>query len=404
MIGGGINNAVVDPVGNLASLTVALWVDSGSRHEVAAARGAAHVLEHLVTTTRSEDGNLSDLCDALGGRSEAITTPEFTMYAATLPRDHFAEGWRLLRDQFLRPDLSVTHLEAERSVVLDEIAGVRADHGRFIHEVALSNLLGDHPLGYPARGLPEDVVKLTAADVVAEHRRQLASRVVPIASGGVDSDEVREAFKTFSSSVPPDERVALQAGGVVRAPRMDDVHEKVLSPRSHVLVSWVLLDRSPADDFPLSVVNRLLGGATTGALQAAFAGQEGEYSCYTYRSVFSDCAVLSAYASCGSTAIDGTVRRIIRVIESAWSGVLSDPCSLDRAAQALNGSLAIGMESTRLRVNWIGRAMLDGTSQLQPIVGSVAPAATVVSPSAVDGLRARLRGPQVTVLEGVSGR
>lgn len=66
MSGGG-NGAVVDPVGNLASLTVALWVNSGSRHEVPAARGAAHVLEHLVTTTRSDEGNLSDLCDALGG-------------------------------------------------------------------------------------------------------------------------------------------------------------------------------------------------------------------------------------------------------------------------------------------------------------------------------------------------
>lgn len=64
---GGNNCAVVDPVGNLASLTVALWVDSGSRHEALAARGAAHVLEHLVTTTRSYEGNLAELCDTLGG-------------------------------------------------------------------------------------------------------------------------------------------------------------------------------------------------------------------------------------------------------------------------------------------------------------------------------------------------
>lgn len=401
---GGNNCAVVDPVGNLASLTVALWVDSGSRHEALAARGAAHVLEHLVTTTRSYEGNLAELCDTLGGRSEAITTPEFTMYAATLPRDRFAEGWRLLQDQFLKPDISVSHLEAERSVVLDEIAEVRADHSRFIHELALSALLGEHPLGYPARGRSQDVVKLTVSDVAAEHRRQLASRVVPIASGGVDLDEARETFATFTSSVPMDERAVVRTGGVVRDIHVDDVHEKVSSPRSHVLVSWILPDRCPADDFPLSVVNRLLGGTASGALQAAFAGQEGEYSCYTYRSVFSDCAVLSAYASCGSAAIDGTVARIVNAVKSAWAGVLSNPFALHRACQALNGSLAIGMESTRLRVNWIGRAMLDGAAQLQPVVVSVPPSATAVSPSVVDGLRVRLRGPQVTVLEGVNGK
>lgn len=399
-----MNDAVVDPVGNLSSLTVALWVDSGSRHEVPAARGAAHVLEHLVTTTRSEEGNLSDLCDALGGRSEAITTPEFTMYAATLPRGRFAEGWCLLRDQFLRPDLSRARLEAERSVVLDEIAGTRADHGRFIHELALSNLLGHHPLGYPARGMPDDVVKLTVADIAAEHQGQLASRVVPIASGGVDPDEVAEAFEAFTSSARTDKSVAIRTGEAVRDPRMDYVHEKVSSPRSHVLVSWILLDRRPADDFPLSVVNRLLGGTATGALQVAFAGQEGEYSCYTYRSVFSDCALLSAYASCGSGAIKETIERILRAVESAWSGVLNDPSSLHRASQALNGSLAIGMESTRLRVNWIGRSMLDRTAHLHPIIGPADPVAAMVSPTAVDSLHARLRGPQVTVLEGVSGR
>lgn len=321
------------------------------------------------------------------------------MYAATLPRGRFAEGWRLLRDQFLKPDISATHLEAERSVVLDEIEGVRADHGRFIHELALSALLGDHPLGYPARGRPQDVVKLTVSDVAAEHRRQLTSRIVPIASGGVDLNEARETFATFTSSVLMDERAVVRTGGV-RDIHVDDVHEKVSSPRSHVLVSWVLPGRRPTDDFPLSVVNRLLGGTASGVLQAAFAGQEGEYSCYTYRSVFSDCAVLSAYASCGSAAIDGTVARIVNAVESAWSGVLSNPFALHRAGQALNGSLAIGMESTRLRVNWIGRAMLDGAAQLQPVVVSAA----AVSPSAVDGLRARLRGPQVTVLEGVNGR
>lgn len=392
------NIAVADPLDNLASLTVALWVGSGSRHEGAETRGAAHVLEHMVSRTRSSFGNLSDLCESVGGRAKAITTPEFTIYAATLPRDYFMAGWHLLSDQFLNPDLSQNKLEAEKSIIFDEIAEVKSNYGRVIHELSMAALFRNDALGYPARGEAHDIDKLTTANIAAEHQRQITSRIVPIASGGIDLEEVEKAFTQFTTLIPNWKARLPRRGGRAVSVHTDDVREKVPSYRSHVLVSWVLPDRSPDDDFPLSVINRLFGGSPSGVLQTSFSGQEGEYSCYTYRSVFSDCAVLSAYAACSSTSIDRTIKSVLYAFEHACSGVFNDRLALNRAARALNGSLAIGMESTRLRVNWIGRQVLDGVRTV-----SIPDRLLVsqVSSSAVRDVLTRLSAPQITILEGV---
>ncbi|MCI1641539.1 MAG: insulinase family protein [Actinomyces sp.] len=397
-----VEAAIVDPLPALESVTIALWVASGSRDDLPRARGAAHLLEHLVTsTTLSDRGNIFHLCDALGGRSEAATTPEFALYAATLPCSRFAEGWELLRDQFLTPDLTAVHFEAERSAVLDEISGARADPGRLIHECALEEVFGDHPLGYPACGRSGDVLGLTTSAIAQQHVVQLQSRCIPIVSGGVDPDEAQDTLAgAFAGPVAS----AVGTRSLPHVLHIGDCRRKVAGLRSHVLLTWVLPERTSGDDVVLSVVNRLLGGSSAGVLQQAFSGEEGGYSCHTYRSVFSDCAVLSAYVSCSAGAIDPSIGRMNRAVSSAWDGVLRDQEALDSAGRALDGSFAIGMQSTRMRVNWLGRAMIDAPANDPVTIPRRSPAHSAVTVDAVSKLRSRLVGPHVTVLEGVALR
>lgn len=395
------NGAFVDPIPNFDSVTVALWVASGSRDEDLEARGTAHFLEHLVTTTRvGAAGNIFQLCDSLGGRSEAVTTPEFTLYAATLPGSHFVEGWALLQDQFLAPDFTTSHVEAERSAVLDEIAGIHADHGRLIHELALEDLFGSHPLGYPARGWSTDIRGLKADRVKDQHQRQLGSRFVPIVSGGVDPDEARNTFAASILSSRQEASLRMDSAPSRTLAYAGEQRRPVSSSRSHVLLTWVLPERVPSDDFALSIVNRLIGGSSAGVLQQAFSGMEGEYSCYTYRSVFSDCAILSAYVSCSAEAIEESVERIRTSVRLAWHGVLLKQEALDRASRALKGSLAIGLESTRMRVNWLGRAMMDCAADPDAVIARGMSAQGAVTVGEVSSLCERLEGPHVTILEG----
>ena len=391
---------VIDPIPHLASVTAALWVPYGSRHEGGDLRGGSHLLEHVVTASESAFGdNCFRRVTALGGRTDAVTTPEFTVYAMTVPHTAWKEAWQLLESQFDTPDFSDSVVETQKLMVVDEIAGAESDAGRHIHAVALSEMLSGHGLGYPAVGRSDDIGERTPQDLRDVHRRQLHAAPRAIVSGNVDSADAADllgasplfaAEQAFAPPIsPPPERPHARAG-----------FEKttVGSTRSHVLVSWFLPDRTPADDLPLALVNRLAGGAAGGSLQRVLHRSEGAYSSHTYRSVFSDCAVWSAYLSCSAQFTEAAAERIIRAIEQAWDTAMNDGEARQQASLALAGALAIGLESTRMRVNWIGRRLQD-RMEIPEHLGSPTEGA-LVSGDALLALRERLVGPHVTIFEG----
>jgi len=385
---------VMDPLPHLESVTVSLWVASGSRHEAEQARGAAHLVEHLVSSTHTLSGaSLLSEVDERGGRAEAVTTPEYTLYAATMPVRHWKEIFSLLREQFAAPDFSSEAVERQKTLIVDEIKQAQGDPGTHIHDLALAGLLGDHALAYPARGRAEDILELTAEDAMREHRRQSNRGSFFVVSGGVDSAEAHDVIGLREVAEPTPHRPMVRHD----APRVRAslTRHRSRSTRSHVLVTWLLPDRTPEDDIPLAVLNRIVGGSINGVLQKAFQGSEGAYSCHTYRSVFSDCAIWSAYASCAPSLVDTTIRRIESSVEQAWHEDLSDSVAIEKASLSLDGSLAIGFESTRMRANWLARRLLDGADL--SLVPRVEP--RYVDAAELDRLRSRFVHPHVTVLD-----
>ena len=82
--------------------------------------------------------------------------------------------------------------------------------------------------------------------------------------------------------------------------------------------------------------------------------------------------------------------------------MLRDPLLVQGAEQSLRGSLAIGLESTRMRVNWIGRTLLDNVTDTMPSILHATQLITPINLDDIERLRLRLRGPQVTILEGTN--
>lgn len=385
---------MVDPLPHLESVTVSLWVASGSRNEAPQARGSAHLVEHLVSSTRTREGSsLLMEADTQGGRAEAVTTPEYTLYAATVPARRWKHVLGLLQQGFAVPDFTSEAVELQKTRIVDEIEQAHGDPATHIHDLALSSLLGDHPLAYPARGRTQDIRDLSVEDAAREHRRQSRSKSFFVVSGGVDPAEARDALGSLDMPEQVPDHPAI--GLIPPRAQATSAHHRSRSPRSHVLVTWLLPDRTPADDLPLAVMNRLVGGSVNGVLQRAFEGSEGAYSCHTYRSVFSDCAVWSAYASCAPASVENTIRRIESSLEKAWDEDLNDSTAVEKATLSLEGSLAIGFESTRMRANWLGRRLLDGAStSLTPRVER-----RRIDPADLGLLRSRFADRHVTVLD-----
>src|ERR1051325_9901887 len=111
---------------DLASVTVGIWVENGSRYEREDQAGISHFLEHLFFkgTDRRTAAEIAEEIDAVGGVLDAFTSKEYTCYYARVLAEHLSLAIKVLADVFLRSRFAEEEIKRERSVIAQEIAQV----------------------------------------------------------------------------------------------------------------------------------------------------------------------------------------------------------------------------------------------------------------------------------------
>src|SRR6188508_3554203 len=111
---------VTESVPSVRSVTLGLWVRTGSRNETPAQAGVSHFLEHLLFkgTERHSAIEISELFDGMGAATNAATGKETTHLHARLLDEHTEEAFRLLAEMLLRPAMPEDEVDSEREVVL----------------------------------------------------------------------------------------------------------------------------------------------------------------------------------------------------------------------------------------------------------------------------------------------
>ncbi len=141
------------------SVSVGVWVPIGSRHETPATAGATHFLEHLLFkgTQRRSALDIAANIEGLGGEINAFTTKEYTCYHVRLLDEHLDVAIDVLADMLGASLLRTSDIEAERGVVLEEIAMSEDDPLDLGRTELESELFGSHPLAGPVAGTAHSV-------------------------------------------------------------------------------------------------------------------------------------------------------------------------------------------------------------------------------------------------------
>lgn len=168
------------------------FVATGARDEHPAEAGASHFLEHLMFkgSARCSAAQLNECLDHLGGPVNAFTGEEATVYhAATLPE----QAGELLAalTELLRPALRPAEIEAERGVILEEIALYAEQPAVRVADELRAAYWGAHPLGQSVLGTPQTVRGLSRAALARHHRQRYgADRVILAVTGAFDAQAV----------------------------------------------------------------------------------------------------------------------------------------------------------------------------------------------------------------------
>lgn len=182
------------------TFSLGFFVDVGSRDESGPVHGAAHFLEHTLFkgTARRTAEEISAAIEAVGGDLNAYTGKEHTCFYAKVLADDEPVAVDVVSDMLSAPRLDPDDIDAERTVIMDEIAMHNDEPAEVAHELVTARLFGDHGLGLPIIGTTETVETMSRETIYryfSEHYR--ASSIIVSAAGSVDHDHLVEELSGF---------------------------------------------------------------------------------------------------------------------------------------------------------------------------------------------------------------
>src|SRR5258706_6621502 len=189
------------------SVSVGAWVGTGSRDEPAELNGATHFLEHLLfkgTPSRSAL-EIAQSFDAIGGDINAFTTREFTCFHARTLGADLSLALGTIGDLVQNASLVPDDVEAERSVVLEEIAMHEDTPDDIVFDVFHETIWPQHALGRRVQGAPDTVAAMSRDSIAGFfHRYYTGDNIVVAASGDVEHQQVVDLVsQAFSDRARP---------------------------------------------------------------------------------------------------------------------------------------------------------------------------------------------------------
>ncbi|MCX2967592.1 MULTISPECIES: M16 family metallopeptidase [Streptomyces] len=357
---------VTETLPTVRSATFGIWAHVGSRDETPTLGGATHYLEHLLFkgTERRDALEISAALDAVGGEMNAFTAKEYTCYYARVLDADLPLAIDVVCDMLTGSLIRPEDVDAERGVILEEIAMTEDDPGDCVHDVFARTLFGDTPLGRPVLGTVETVEGLTRDRVARFYRTHYdPTRLVVAAAGNLDHAtvvrQVRAAFERAGALTAPDARPLPPRSGtrrVTTAGRVDLVHRR--TEQAHVVLGVPGVSRTDERRWALGVLNAALGGGMSSRLFQEIREKRGlAYSVYSLTSGYADCGLFGVYAGCRPGQVDD-VLRITRdqIADVAAHGLPDD--ELRRAVGQLSGSTVLGLEDTGALMHRLGKSEL----------------------------------------------
>jgi len=341
---------------HIRSVSLGIWIKSGSRHEAPDANGITHFIEHMVfkgTGTRSAQ-DIARQIDCIGGNMDAFTSKECICFSVKVLDVHLPVALEILSDLVLHPVFDPIEITRERGVILEEIKMDEDSPDYLVHEIFTQNFWKDHPLGKPILGTKE-TVKRFEQPLVNEYwcRHFQPSSMIVCGAGHLNHDsfvqEVCRHFDALAASnngitdLPPKVRPRI----IMRNKKALEQVQLCLGVASHPITH----ERRYAS----YILNTVLGGGMSSRLFQNIREQQGlAYAIYTELNPFRDTGCMAVYAGTSRDNAQKVVQLILKEFRDLKAGNISIE-ELNRAKEQLKGSLMLSLESSGARMSNLGR-------------------------------------------------
>ncbi|MBE3553095.1 MAG: insulinase family protein [Kyrpidia tusciae] len=347
---------VVEEIPGIRSISVGIWVGTGSRHETPEINGISHLIEHMLfkgTETRSAK-ELAEVFDHVGGQVNAFTAKEYTCFYAKVLDLHFRRAMETLADMFFHSRFAPEELAKERKVIVEEIRMYEDTPDELVHDLLASVVWGDHPLGFNILGTEQTLQTFERQNLVDYlSQRYVETNTVITVAGHVRTDEVMAIVEELFGGPwnRRAERVITEPPTFTpeRGTRVKQTEQE------HFCLAVPGLPVDHEDLHAMILLNNTLGGTMSSRLFQSIREEKGmAYSIYSYHTAYRDTGLLGIYAGMAPEYTGEVVREVRRIFEDvAESGITEG--ELERGKEQVKGSLMLSLESTTSRMTRLGK-------------------------------------------------
>lgn len=345
---------VIENIPSVRSVTIGVWILTGSRNETQTNNGISHLIEHMMFkgTEKRTAQDIAEAFDSIGGQVNAFTSREYTCYYARVIDTHKEHALEVLSDMFFNSTFNETELEREKKVVSEEIKMYEDAPDDIVHDLLSKAAFGDHSLGYPILGTDKHLQAFTREDLFEYKRKYYnPANVVISVAGNVDGEFISTVEKHFNKFDNES-----NTNKIIKPTfKAEDLRRTKDTEQAHLCYGYEGISINDERYSSLAVLNNVLGGSMSSRLFQDVREEKGlAYAVFSHHSSYLDSGLLTIYAGTGSDSLPALKSTIEATLENLVSDGISDK-ELKNSQEQLKGQIMLSLENTSSRMMRNGR-------------------------------------------------
>lgn len=350
---------VYENIPYVRSVSVGIWVGTGSRNENTTNNGISHFIEHMLfkgTTNRSSK-EIAEGIDAIGGQINAFTGKECTCYYTKTLDSHLNISLDILADMFFNSNFESSDIAVEKRVVIEEIGMYEDTPEELVHDIFSEMVWNGNSLGYPILGTPKCINKFSKKMIkkYMDDYYTPYNTVISVA-GNFDEAELIDYVKKYFGSWKSDKNFNIEYLPVEY--KIDKAIREKDTEQVHLCMGFEGIEHGNDKVYSLLALNNIFGGGMSSRLFQNIREKKGlVYSIYSYPSTYKDAGLFMIYAGMNPVHLQNVVELTKKEIDLLIKKGITQG-ELNKSKEQLKGNYILGLESINSRMNSIGKSEL----------------------------------------------
>lgn len=350
---------VCENIPYVRSVSIGIWVRTGSQNENPRNNGVSHFIEHMLFkgTEKRSAAEIAESIDNIGGQLNAFTGKECTCFYAKILDEHIETAVDVLSDMLFNSLFSPKDISLEKKVILEEIGMYEDSPEELVHDILTETVWGGDPIGYPILGTRKSLRGINR-DVITGYisERYTPGNTVISVAGNYNNDSLKELLERYFGGWSAKNEPQNGKSTVEFRPETS-VREKD-TEQVHICIGFEGVKNGDDKMYPLLAINNILGGGMSSRLFQKIREKKGlVYSIYSYPTTYNDAGLFTVYAGMKPENLENVTDLIMEEIRLLQKKGFTKQ-ELEKSKEQLKGNYILGLESTSSRMNSMGKSEL----------------------------------------------